>query len=267
VAGTVVASAARTLGSHFLLPGREARPCWDASAAREIVGFGKWVFVSSAIGFLAANGEKVLLGGSLTTGTFGLFAIAASLVAAVAGVYATLNGHVIFSSLSHALRGERAAMVRVYTRVQQLADLFLGLAAGTLLLCGQWLVWILYDARYQAAGWMLQWLALGLIAMRHQVVEQVMFAYGRVGWVSANNALRALALLVFIPAGFAFAGERGAIGAVVLSQFAGWPLALVFKRRMGLLAWSTEKWWLPALVAGALLGFVIDQALGHWFPR
>jgi hypothetical protein len=34
---------------------------------------------------------------------------------------------------------------------------------------------LLYDARYQNAGWMLQWLGLSLLAVRHQVVEQLMF--------------------------------------------------------------------------------------------
>jgi O-antigen/teichoic acid export membrane protein len=267
LAGTLVAAAARTLASHFYLPGREARPCWDASCAREIVGFGKWIFLSSMIGFLAANGEKIILGGNLAIASFGVFAIASTLLAAFTGVYASLNGHVIFSSLAHALRGDRAEMVRVYTRLQQLADLFLGTVAGLLLTSGQWAVWILYDARYHAAGWMLQLLGLSLLAMRHQVVEQLMFAHGKPGWVSANNALRALGLVVFIPAGFAIAGERGAIAGVVLSQFASWPLSLWFKRQQGLLCWATEKWWLPALCLGMAAGWLCDRLLGLWLPH
>jgi O-antigen/teichoic acid export membrane protein len=260
--GTLVASAARTVASHLYLPGRTARPCWNRSCAREIIHFGKWIFVSSIIGFLAANGEKIILGGSLTAGSFGVFAIASTLLAAVTGVCATLNGHVIYPSLSHALRTDHAETVRVYTRAQQVADLFLGSVAGLLLAAGQWAVWILYDPRYHAAGWMLQMLGLSLLAMRHQIVEQLMFARGEPGWVSANNALRAIGLALFIPAGFALAGERGAIAGVVLSQFASWPLSLWFKRRQGLLCWATEKWWLPALCAGVALGWLGDRALG-----
>jgi O-antigen/teichoic acid export membrane protein len=266
VIGTLVASAARTAASHLFLPGRAARPCWDRSCAREIIGFGKWIFVSSIIGFLAANGEKIILGGSLATASFGVFAIASTLLAAVTGVYATLNGHVVFASLSHALRADHAETVRVYTRVQQLADLLLGAVAGLLLTAGQWAVWILYDARYHAAGWMLQMLGLSLLAMRHQVVEQLMFARGKPGWVSANNALRAIGLALFIPAGYALAGERGAIAGVVLSQFAGWPLSLWYKRREGLLCWATEKWWLPALGAGMALGWLLDRLFGLLVP-
>ncbi len=263
--GTLVGAALRTLFSHVYLPGKTARPCWDRSSAAEIIGFGKWIFLSSIVGFLAAHGEKIILAGSLATASFGVFSIASTLLAALIGVYASLNGHVIFSSLSLALRSEdNTEVVRVYTRVQQLADLFLGTLAGGLLMSGQWAVWLLYDARYHDAGWMLQWLGLGLLAMRHQVVEQLMFARGQPAWVTANNSLRALGLVVFIPVGFALGGEPGAIIGVVLSQFASWPLSLLFKRQQGLLRWSTEKWWLPALGVGLGLGWLLDAALINW---
>lgn len=260
--GTLVGTALRTVFSHLYLPGKTHRPCWDRDCASEIIGFGKWIFLSSIVGFLAAHGEKIILAGSLATASFGVFSIASTLLAAVMGVYSSLNGHVIFSSLSMALRSDdNSEVVRVYTRVQQLADLFLGTLAGGMLMSGQWAVWLLYDARYHDAGWMLQWLGLGLLAMRHQVVEQLMFARGQPAWVSGNNSLRALGLVVFIPAGFALGGEPGAIIGVVLSQFASWPLSLRFKQQQGLLSWATEKWWLPALGLGMGLGWLLDAAL------
>jgi O-antigen/teichoic acid export membrane protein len=263
--GTLTGTMLRTLLSHLLLPGKSTRPCWDRDSAHEIIGFGKWIFVSSIVGFLAANGEKIILAGSLATASFGVFSIASTLLAAVTGLYSSLNARVIFSSLSLAMRSsDQGEVVRVYTRVQQWADLMLCTLAGGLLMSGQWAVWLLYDARYHDAGWMLRWLGLGLLAMRHQVVEQLMFARGKPAWVSANNALRALSLVICIPAGFALAGESGAIIGVVLSQFASWPLSLRFKQQQGLLTWATEKWWLPALGLGMTAGWALDAALSLW---
>jgi len=259
--GTLVSSAARTALSHAYLPGQTARPAWDKSCVNEIFGFGKWIFVSSVIGFLAAHGEKVMLAAVLGTASFGVFSIAATLMMAVMGVYGSLNAHVIFSSLSEALRADEATAVRVYTRVQQLADLTLGVLAGGLVMSGHWVVDLLYDARYVDAGWMLQWLGLGLLAIRHQVAEQLMFAKGQPAWVSASNAVRALSLLVLIPLGFKLGGEHGAMAAVVVSQFASWPVALTFKYRHGLLSWPSERVWLPALVLGLLMGWALDAAL------
>lgn len=263
--GTLTGSAMRTLLSHMAVPGPPVRPCWDRSHVRELLDFGKWIFLSSIVGFLAAHGEKIILGATLGLATFGVFSFASNLLAAAMGVYSTVNGRVIFPSLGQALRdGDEAGLVRVYTRVQQLADGFLGVFTGVLLTSGQWLVWLLYDARYHEAGWMLQWLSLGLLAMRHQVVEQLMFARGMPAWVSANNILRAVFLAVAIPAGHALAGERGAIAGVVLSQFASWPLSLYFKYRHGLLHWGTERWWLPALLAGMACGSALHLLLSAW---
>ena len=129
---------------------------------------------------------------------------------------------------------------------------------------GHWAVWLLYDKRYQDAGWMLQWLALGLVALRQQVVEQLMFARGKPSWVSANNTLRAVSLVVFIPLGFLLAGERGAIAGVVISQFASWPFSMKFKYDQGLLTWATEKWWVPALILGMMVGWLVDLAFSTW---
>lgn len=264
--GSLVGSALRLTLSYLYLPGRNDRPCWDQRHAQELFGFGKWVFLSSITGFLAANGEKIILGGSLSISSFGVFSIASTLLSAMIGVYNNLNAKVIFSGLSLTIRdADRAQLLRAYTGLQRYADLFLGTLAGGLLMSGQWAVWLLYDVRYHDAGWMLQWLGFGLLAMRTQIVEQLMFALGQPAWVSGNNGLRAISLAVLIPAGFAVSGEPGAIVAVVVSQFASWPLSLRFKYQEGLLCWATEKWWLPALGAGVMLGWLLDSLLSQWF--
>jgi O-antigen/teichoic acid export membrane protein len=266
VAGTLTATAARTLLSHILLPGARVRPCWDGACAREIIGFGKWIFLSSLIGFAAAHGEKLLLGATLPAASFGVFSIAALLLAAITGLVGSLNAHLIFPSLSEALRTSAEQAARVYVRVQQLADLVLGCVAGAAFMAGGWAVHFLYDSRYASAGWMLQTLSLGLLAIRYQVLEQMMFARSQPAWVTASNALRAASLALAIPAAYAWGGERGAVLAVVASQFAGWPVALAFKYRQGLLTWRSEAVWPLALALGLLAGWLIDLALRHLLP-
>jgi O-antigen/teichoic acid export membrane protein len=262
VIGAVSATGVKTALSYLVLPGTAVRPCWDSDGVREIVGFGKWIFLSSIIGFLAAHGEKLLLGATLGVAAFGVFTIASNLLAAVIGVYGTINGKVVFPSLSQVnLDADAGAARRLYARLQRLVDVVLGLLAGLFLLTGSWLVELLYDPRYAEAGWMLQWLAVGLLGLRYQVLEQLMFTAGRPGWVTANNALRALSLAVFIPSGFALGGEQGAIVGVVVSQFASWPLSLWFKHRHRLLDWRSETRWLPAVTAGVAIGLVADRLL------
>ncbi len=231
VIGALLAAFARTLLSHLWLPGRWVKPCWQADHARQIIGFGKWIFLSSIVGFAAAHGEKLLLGGLMPTAEFGIFVIAATLLAAVTGLVGSLNAHLIFPSLSEALRRSPAEAQQVYQRLQRLADLLLGVVAGLLFALGHWAVWLLYDTRYQAAGWMLQWLALGLPGLRYQVLEQLMFARGAPGWVTLANTLRAVFMVLAVPLGHQWAQVPGAIAAVALAQYAGWPVALLYQWR------------------------------------
>ncbi|MEY2688436.1 MAG: hypothetical protein RL375_2634 [Pseudomonadota bacterium] len=261
VLGQLVASAVRTWASHRLLPGPAIRPAWDRAAAREILGFGRWIFLSSIVGFLAAQGEKLLLAGSLVASSFGVFSIASTLLAALSGVFSSLNAHVVFAGLSRADRADPDSSARLYQRLQRLVDIALGLVAGLLFGVGHRVVDLLYDERYAAAGWMLQLLAPGLLALRQQVAEQLMFARGQPAWVTANNALRIMALLVAVPLGLSLGGERGAVLGVMLSQFASWPLSMWFRYREGLLGWRSEQWWLLALVGGLGLGWGLDQAV------
>ena len=108
---------------------------------------------------------------------------------------------------------------------------------------------------------MLQLLALGLVAMRYQVLEQMMFARNRPGWVTLSNTLRALALVVLVPLAYAWGGVQGAVLAVVASQFAGWPVALVFKVRHGLMSWKSEAVWPLALLVSSGLAWLIQLLL------
>lgn len=231
VIGALMAACARTLLSHLWLPGRPVRPCWHAVHARQLISFGKWIFLSSIVGFAAAQGEKLLLASLMPAAVFGIYAIAATLLGALMSLLSSLNARLIFPALSEAFRRSPAEALQVYRRLQKLADGVLLLGAGLLFCLGHWVVWVLYDTRYQQAGWMLQWLALGLPGLRFQVLEQLMFAQGKPGWVTVANTSRALFLLVAVPLGHAWAQAPGAIAAVALAQYAGWPAALIYQWR------------------------------------
>ncbi|MBB2487063.1 oligosaccharide flippase family protein [Mitsuaria sp. WAJ17] len=260
-AGVVASAAARTLGSHLLLGGPRLRPCWDREALKDLLGTGRWMVASSALGFIAAHAEKLLLGALLSTTAFGLFAIASTLVAAVAGLFAALNGQIVLAGLSAARRDDPGTLAVRYLRLQRHADLALGLAAGLMFSLGPWIIHLGYDRRYAPAAADLQILSLGLLALRQQVVEQLMFVQGHAARVSANNLLRGAALLVVVPLAHSWGGAIAALGAVVACQFAAWPLSLHYLARQGLLRPGSSWLWLPAALLAAGTGLLLSHAL------
>ncbi len=262
VIGSVAAALARMALSHLWLAGPPAALCWDKAHAQGLLRFGKWIALSSVIGFIAAHGEKLLLGGLLPAAVVGVYAIAATLMSAVVAVINGLNGRLVFPALSRAWRAGLPEALTVYRRVQRLADWLLGGLAGLLLAAGHWAVDALYDSRYAEAGWMLQCLAVGLIGLRFQVLEQLMFAMSRPALVSLSNGCRALALALLVPSGYALAGLHGALAAIVLAQFAGWPVAWHFRAALGLNRAKAEAVWPIAMALGFAAGWAGDQALG-----
>lgn len=260
--GVLIGDAVKVLLSHLLFPGYRARLGWDKDCAKEILGFGKWILLTSTMGILATQGEKLVLGAYLGLTAFGIYTIAANLLSAVIAVYGSVNGRLLFPALSIVQRDkDRGNVIRMYEKLQKIVDIILGCASGVLLLVGHWVVSFLYDQRYQDAGWMLAALAIGLLGLRYQMLEQLMFTMGKPNWVAANNAVRAASIFIFVPLGFAFGAEGGAIWAIAFCQFASWPLCMYFKYRHRLLNLRSEIWWGPALLAGMALGYCLDYII------
>lgn len=60
VAGSLCSSLSRTVLSHAVLPGIGNRWQWDGEAVHEVLHFGKWILISSVLGFLVNSGDRLL---------------------------------------------------------------------------------------------------------------------------------------------------------------------------------------------------------------
>ena len=210
VIGTLVGVATGTLLSHLWLPGTRNRVQWDRKAFREILGFGRWILASSVIGFLANAGDKVLLGWMVSATQLGVYSIAGLLLNAVEQVLSTIIGEVAFPALSEVARERRADLKgTVYKFHRPLAALAYA-AAGLLAAAGGAIVSLLYDVRYQDAGWMLQIFAGMLLAVPCQIHGQCFLALGISRWLSNLATVRLLVLAAALPIGFHLFGIAGA---------------------------------------------------------
>ena len=62
VGGAVIGKFYHVAASHLILPGIRNRFHWDAKAFSELLHFGKWIFFSSVIFLLYAQGDRMILG-------------------------------------------------------------------------------------------------------------------------------------------------------------------------------------------------------------
>lgn len=247
--------------THLMYPGPRARLRLEPEAVHELIGKGKWVLLSSLLGFLAVNGDRVLLGGYVDGTTLGLYSIAFGLAGIAPAAFAAIIGKVMYPAFSEVVRDRPADLARSYARFQQVTDVCLGLLAGALFVASDAVIGLLYDQRYQGAGHILALLAIGSIGARFVVVEQIYLAVGQPSLMALAGFSRALVLFVALPIGHAVAGFNGALVAIVLGQFAHWPLAIWFRCRQGLTSLRNDMLLLPAIAAGWGLGWGVAWLL------
>jgi len=262
VAGGLVASLATTALSHTWMHGHPNRFRWEKNALRELIDFGNWVFVSSAVYVLAINGDRLLLGGFVEAHVLGLYAIAVLIVKAIQSALSRFSSTVSLPALSEIARTDPSRLREVYYKLRLPADLLLLFMAGLLFAAGQLVIDLLYDPRYSAAGGMLQILALSLFAIRYDLAHQIYLAVGIPRYLAVINVVRFVSLYALVPPLYYLAGTQAVIWGIALHALATLPFVYHFNAKLGLNDIRREWMVLVALPVGFLCGSVLNLILG-----
>ena len=261
VAGGLATYSMRTLLSHVWLPGTPNRWHWDKTALGEIIRVGRWIFASSIMGFLVNNGDRLLLGGMLDAHLLGIYAIAYLIFSSVEQVWSTIISEVVYPALSEIARERADQTIRSFHRLYTLVAAGVYLSAGALMVSGETFVRLLYDARYADAGWMLQFLAVALIAVPQRASLYYLLAHGQAAALSAVLAVRLMTSFVALVVGFHLFGLAGALAGLVLSHFAPVPMIIYFSARSGLFDLRRELATLPMIGLGMAAGTLVNWGL------
>jgi O-antigen/teichoic acid export membrane protein len=261
VAGNVCGSLATIVFGHIFLPGTPNRWQWDSSAFQDILGFGKWIFLSSIFGFLAANCDRILLGSLIDSTMLGLYVLAFQIVSMVEHVLIKLIGGVSYPAFSEIARERLPSLRSAYYKVHAVVASIAYLSSGLLTVSGQQLIAFLYDQRYSQAGWMLELLSFMLLAIPLQISIQCFMALGRPQLHSQVLLIRLITLLLAVPGGFQLLGLQGAVLGVVSSQFICLPIIIYYSARHRLFDLRRELMLLPLVAVGMCGGLLIGQML------
>lgn len=254
VGGWLIGAALRTALTHTMLEGPANSLAWEGEAFRELLAFGKWVLVSSTLGFFAFNGDRLLLGALVSAHELGLYSIAFLILGAAKQGLSLLGSSVAYPALSEVVRAQPAGLARAYYKARLPIDAgSLGLA-GFLLAAGDALIALLYDARYGAAGPMLAVISLTLVCSRYEIAEHVFLALGKPRLLALINAFRLVGLYLLLPAGFALGGLHGALWGIVAAAALPVVPTLYFARRHGILSPAREVAHLAAFPLGLVAG-------------
>ena len=132
------------------------------------------------------------------------------------------------------------------------------------MISGHTLIGLLYDRRYQEAGWMLEVLSIALIAIPFRVAQLCYLALGLPKLYTLPIAIRVVVLFVLAPIGFYFFGLSGALVGVVGGYLSSIPVILVYNVRHNLFDLRKELLMLTAVPGGMLLAESFNLAAKHW---
>ena len=208
VVGGVAGALAKLALTHFYLPGQANRFRWEKAAARELVHFGKWIFLSTLFWFFASQGDRAILGKFLSLEGLGIYNIGYFLASFPLLLGQNVTGRVMIPIYRETGGRDHAKLRRM--RYALSAGLLLLLAV--MALAGPWLVSVLYDPRYLASGTILVVLALALMP---QVIgltyDQAALAAGDSRRFFLSSASRASLQAGLLLVGVVYAGLPGAL--------------------------------------------------------
>ncbi len=256
VIGAVTGAVAKLALTWALLPGPPNRWQWEPAAAWALIHFGKWIFLSTACGFLLAQGDKAIFGAYLSLQELGLYNIGYFL-----GSFPILMGGAVTGRVLLPLYREHPPAAS-HINAQKMARLRYGISAGLLGLLallafgGVALVQLMYDDRYTAAGAVVVAVALvQMVVVAGMTYDQSALAAGNARGYFAVIAAKAALQTVALIGGMHWSGLGGALLAQGVALVVSHALIVGLARRHG--AWDGVH----DLVMGACVAVVMLTAI------
>jgi len=219
VAGNIVSAIVQLVWSHRLIPTQPMRFAWEPEAVKEIFSLGKWIFISTAVAFLAMQADRLILGKLIPIGLLGVYGIAMTFAEMPRGIASSVGYKVMLpaaSKLAHLPREEFRAKILNNRRLLLMgaAVFLIGLSSF-----GDVLILSVYDYRYAQAAWMLPILAIGIWPnLLFETLRQVLMAIGLPKYEASGQFLKSVFVCVGLPLGFYLKGIVGAVIVVALND-------------------------------------------------
>jgi O-antigen/teichoic acid export membrane protein len=225
----------------------------------EILSFGKWVTLSSAVFFVTMNLDRIYFPAVISLQMLGIFAIARTITDIVNTVYIRLNNSILFPHIAaeaglprEQIRGDIGGIRRRFLAVSALA---VGALAGS----ADLLVHLLFDHRYHAAGWMASILTVGIwFAILASTAESSLLGLDRPQAASFSNGAKLAWLVVALPLAVGTYGMVAAIAAISASDVVRY-LATIPQQRRASFSFLLQD----AAATGVLLAVISLAALAR----
>lgn len=219
VVGILVGGFVKMVWSHRLIPEHCDRFAWDKYALKDLISFGKWIFISTAMTFLASQADRLIMGKLFSFEMLGIYTIAFTLADLPRQVIQKFSSRVMFPVISQYTDLPRESLRAKILPKRWLLLVVMSLGLTFLICFGDLIILSLYDDRYNQGSWMLPILALGLWPLMLSVtIDKALFAIGNPRYVAFGNFCKFVYMLTLFPLAFFKFGVLGAVVAIALND-------------------------------------------------
>lgn len=265
VGGTILSSCIKTILSHWYIEGQTNRLMWDKDIFLELFSFGKWILLTTILGYFVNNGDRLVLAGLVKADVLGVYTIALFMISALQEVLTKLATNAALPALSKVVRERREELSQVYYRIRFPIDLAILFICGFLFYAGHLITDVLYDSRYVSAGHMLEILSISLFGVRYVLSENVFIALGKPRLLIPAQIFQLLITFSVITPIYGAYGLDGAIWIIALTPLLALPVRVYFMAKYEFLNLKREFYVMPALLAGLVAGAITDLVVQRVF--
>jgi len=208
--------------SHAVLPGCGNRLLWNREASKELFGFGKWIFLSTLITFLALQYDRLALGRLISLEMLGVYAIAATLCRMPMRIGTRLANAVLLPALSRRAQIDREEFADKVRRARGMVLPINLLAVLSIVLGAPMFFSYLYDDRYADASWIAQLLSITIwFTILMDSSDRALVALGDTRSMARGKLYKCIVMAVGSSVGYLSAGLPGFILGVAVGAMAG----------------------------------------------
>jgi len=222
--GTLLGSFLKMLASHYMLPGNRNHFAWEQHSVKALFGFGSWIFVSSALTFLAGEGNKLFVAKLLNVDMLAFYTLASTMSLIFWQSILQLSGKILLPAYSEVLRNNPERIQSVMTKTRLMMIIPSWVCALFFVFYGDQFMWLIYDVRYRESGVMLRILAMGSLAgIIGGSYAGLLLAKGLVRASTALLALQIIIQVIAILIGYHFNKEFGVVIALASVSWLMYP--------------------------------------------
>jgi len=235
IGGSVISYTFFMIATHVLLPGQGNRLAWDREAAAHLTRFGRWVFVSTSLTFLAMQSDRLVLGRLEPMEVLGVYSIAYMFSKLPFDIAVRLAAQVQYPVLAEAHRSGGEQFV---SRLLESRRLILAVSqAGVLgiIIIAPWFFRHGYDVRYADAVRLTPLLALSVwITILQASADRALLAAGDARSLAMANGANGVVTFIGCMIGHRLGGVTGFIAGAAAGNLAGHLIVAAALRSHGI---------------------------------